>query len=284
MPHAIAALENDKHVLIEKPVALCYRDIDSLATAEAKSNGTVFVGYMRRYAPALRSAIQEIGDREIQYARVRDIIGPNAYPVAQSGTFPKRFSDIAPQDADDLAAIDASVKQQALEHEFHVQSDERTRKFLDLLGGLGTHDLSAMREVLGMPKSVLAASFKQNFWTATLDYDSFHLVYESGINDVPLFDAHIEVYTDQKIVRVEYDTPYVKGLPTTMTVREKMEQAGEQPSFQERKIRSTYEDSYTIELREWHDCVVTGRRPKTTVGDARQDLDVITMIMQAAQH
>lgn len=280
--HAIAALENNKDVFVEKPLALCHRDLDALAAAEAKSKGNVFVGYMRRYAPALQSAVDEIAGAEIQSARVRDFIGPNAGIVAQSGTFPKRLADVSQQDSDELAAVDADIKKHALETEFKVGLNERTAKFLDLLGGLGTHDLSVMRELLGMPAKVLSASFKGIFWTATFDYGGFMVSYESGINDVPVFDAHIEVYTQRKIVKVEYDTPYIKGLPRTMTVRERVGGPHVPSVYQGRHVRNTYEDSYTIELREWYDCIVQGKRPKTTTEDARQDIDLIRMILQAA--
>ena len=78
---------------------------------------------------------------------------------------------------------------------------------LALLGGLGSHDLSAMREAIGMPKSVLGARLQWPIWSALLDYDTFSVSYESGINGVPTFDAHIEIYTENKVVRVNYDTP-----------------------------------------------------------------------------
>lgn len=280
--HAITALENDKHVLVEKPLALCYRDIDALAAAEAKSKGNVFVGYMRRYAPALQSAIKEIGDHEIQYARVRDLIGPNSHFVAQSGTFPQRHADISQRDMDELKGLEDNVAAQALEVEFKMDSASHWSSQFNMLGLLGTHDLSAMREVLGMPEKVIGAGFKGDYWTATFDFGKFLVVYESCFNDVPVFDAHIEVYTKGKIVRVNYDTPFVKGLPTTMTVREKLDQQEGLPLYQERHVRQTYEDSYTIELRQWYDCIVKGRRPKTSVEDARQDVDIINMILQAA--
>ena len=48
--------------LIEKPLAQCYRDMHALLDAEKKSKGRVFVGTMRRYAPALLEAIEEIKD------------------------------------------------------------------------------------------------------------------------------------------------------------------------------------------------------------------------------
>lgn len=70
--HAILALNNDKHVFVEKPLALNLRDIGRLKEAEAASKGKVMVGYMRRYAAAFVDAIDEIGGLDkILYARVR---------------------------------------------------------------------------------------------------------------------------------------------------------------------------------------------------------------------
>lgn len=278
--HAILALQHNKNVFVEKPVALCYRDLDAIQTAEAQSKGTVFVGYMRRYAPALAQAIAEVGDRsKIQYARVRDIIGPNSHFVGQSGTFPKKFTDFQQQDTNALKALDDDIAVQALTSEFNVPLTDHTKFMLSLLGGLGSHDLCVMREAIGMPESVLAADLHRPIWSAMFQYDTFTAVYESGINDVPVFDAHIEIYTQNKIVRVEYDTPYVKGLPITITVREKVE-GGD--SYQERIIRPTYEDPYTIEFKEWYECMMQGRRPKTSTEDARNDLDIFRMLMQAS--
>jgi predicted dehydrogenase len=145
---------------------------------------------------------------------------------------------------------------------------------------LGSHDLSAMREIIGMPQQVLGASLQIPIWSVLFQYDGFPVTYESGINNVPIFDAHIEVYSEEKIVRVNYDTPYVKGLPVTMTIRERIDGA-KGDGYQERTIRKTYEDPYTLEFLEFYHCVIGNKTPKTTPEDARQDLDLFKMIMQA---
>jgi predicted dehydrogenase len=150
------------------------------------------------------------------------------------------------------------------------------------LCSLGSHDLSAMREIIGMPQRVLGASVATPIWTVLFQYDGFPVTYESGINNVPIFDAHIEVYSHEKIVRVNYDTPYVKGLPVTMTIREKIDGA-KGDGYQERTIRKTYEDPYTLEFLEFHKCVLQKGSPKTSPVDARQDLDLFKMIMQAGK-
>ncbi|KAL4920466.1 hypothetical protein BDW62DRAFT_6205 [Aspergillus aurantiobrunneus] len=279
--HALLALRNDKSVLVEKPLTSSYEDIEKLQAAEKASKGRLMVGYMRRYAPGFLDAIAEIGGlSQVLYARVRDIIGPNAAFVAQSGTYPRHFDDYAPEDSHALRDKDRTAADEALAA-FGVPANDETRRMLMALSGLGTHDLSAMREAMGMPQGVKSAVLKLPIWTATFDYGSFPVVYESGINQVPVFDAHIEVYGPDKIVRVNYDTPYIKGLPTTMTVREKTTGPRGGKGYQERHLRTTYEDSYTVEFKAWYESIVNGFEPKTSIGDARQDVDLMRMLLRA---
>ncbi|KAF2658595.1 NAD(P)-binding protein [Lophiostoma macrostomum CBS 122681] len=278
VPHALLALKHNKYCLLEKPAALCFRDIDLLIAAEKESQGKVLVGTMRRYASALEDAIKEIGGMaQIKYARVRDIIGPNALGVAQSGMFPRKFEDFSEQDTQDRLTRDTDMHEQALREEFRVPVTEASRRMLRILGALGTHDLSAMRELLGMPESVAGAVLTlPGIFSVLFKYNDFPVTYESGLINVPEFDAHIEVYSAEKVVRIQYDTPYVKGLPVTMMIRERVGDG-----FQVRNIRKTFEDPYTLELLAFHDCAVNKKVPKTSVEDARNDIELFRMILQA---
>lgn len=102
-------------MLVEKPLALNYKDLDRIIEAEKGSNGKVFVGYQRRYAEAFLDAVKEVGGMgKIQYARVRDIIGPNSAFVAQSGTFPRKFTDFKKEDSEEMVAKDHEAVKEAL--------------------------------------------------------------------------------------------------------------------------------------------------------------------------
>lgn len=138
-----------------------------------------------------------------------------------------------------------------------------------------------------MPNRCLGASLGfPGIYSSLFEYNGFSVTFESGINSVPIFDANIEVYSDDKIVRIQYDTPYVRGLPVTMTVREKTSSRPGNNSFgyQERVIRRTYEDPYTLEVLEFYDCVMHGKPIKTTCADARQDLEIFKMILVAGEN
>jgi predicted dehydrogenase len=143
------------------------RDVKRLLEAEQKSKGTVMVGYMRRYATAFLDAVKEIGGiQNLTYARVRDIIGRNAIFINQSGTFPHRFTDHAKVDSDALAEANKDWLHQGLTEDLGIEVTEEASQLWFLLGGLGSHDLSVMREALGMPKSVLGCSLNASspFW------------------------------------------------------------------------------------------------------------------------
>ncbi|KAJ6023665.1 oxidoreductase [Penicillium herquei] len=242
--HGLLALQNDKYCIIEKPLARSFQDIDRLIEAEKKSRGKVMVGTMRRFATAFTDAVAEVGGMsEIMYARVRDIIGPNFNFVNQSGTYPQRFTDYKQEDTDDRVQREAKITHQALCTEFGVAQTAKSEFLLRALGGLGTHDLSAMREILGMPQGVAGSHVEFTGWPGIFNvlfkYEGFAVSYETGVHQVPEFDAHIEVYGLNKIVRVDFDTPYLKGLPTTMTVKELLPGGG----YQERLVRKTYADN-----------------------------------------
>jgi predicted dehydrogenase len=72
------ALRADKDVFVEKPMAMNDEDLARIIEAEAKSEGTVMVGYMRRYATAFLDAVQEIGGMDqVCYAVVSTLSGRN---------------------------------------------------------------------------------------------------------------------------------------------------------------------------------------------------------------
>lgn len=135
VPQALLALKYNKYCLLEKPAALCFRDIDQLVDAEKSSKGKIFVGTMRRYATSLEDVVKEVGGMsEIKYVRVRDIIGPNALFVSQSGMFSKKFEDFSAEDTKDREAREKDIVEQALRGEFEVPVTLASISMLRMLG------------------------------------------------------------------------------------------------------------------------------------------------------
>lgn len=133
--HAILALTYDKYVLVEKPLALNYSDIDAIVEAEKKSKGKVFVGYQRRYAEAFLDAVREVGGMgKIRYARVRDIIGLNSSFVSQSGTFPQKFTDFKKADFEEMSVRSEQAVKEALVNDHGVEVTRQSMQIYELLG------------------------------------------------------------------------------------------------------------------------------------------------------
>ena len=106
-------------------------------------------------------------------------------------------------------------------------------------------------------------------------YENFTVSYESGLHNIPQFDAHLEVYSANKTVRLQYDTPYIKGLPVTMHVTENADGV-----LKETTIRKSFEDPYTLEMKAFWEMAAEGKQAKTTVQDAMQDLKLYLMAMR----
>ena len=84
--------------------------------------------------------------------------------VDQSGTLPKKFTDFGAEDTKDKNARAEDIVSQSLEKECGVPVMAESTLMWRLLGSLGSHDLSVIREALGMPSAVLGASLGYPFW------------------------------------------------------------------------------------------------------------------------
>jgi len=272
---AIAAIEQGKHVLIEKPMVLTMADADAIIAAKNKANVQVMVGYMRRFAPAFAQAMEEINTLgEIQYVKIRDIIGPNHFFIDQTHNV-QRFDDLPKSAKQERNALSQSMTDEAL-----GDVPQAIKNVYHMLCGLGCHDLSAMRELIGMPRRVASAVQWNDgrFVVAVFEYDGFYATFEMGADAQGRFDAHIEVLGQKKQLKLQYNTPYIRHLPTMLTVSET-----HNTNFQETLIRPTFKDPYTVELEYFYDLVTNGGAAKTSPEDYKDDLRLFKMIIDALQ-
>jgi predicted dehydrogenase len=268
----IDALDHGLHVLVEKPMCLAPREAEAIIAARDRSGATVMVGYMRRFAPAFLDAVERLPSLgRINFARVHDVIGRNRLIVDQTAYV------VRPDD------LDRSLIEQRWERGRRLVADAigdvppAVAGAYRLLCGLGSHDLSAMRELLGRPAGVHAARQWRDggYIAALLDYGDYVVSYETGVDDQLRFDAHIEVYGDRASMRVQYDTPYVRHLPTTLVVEETEEDA-----FTRSVRRPHLQDPYTYELEYFHAMATTGGTPKTGPEDFVEDLDLFAELVR----
>ncbi len=270
---AIAAMRHGKHVLVEKPMCLTLAEAESIIRERDAAGVRLMVGYMRRYAPAFLEAAKHIRALDtINYVRVRDIIGRNRLIIDQV------HNVIRPNDFPAGAGEDRQRRAAHLVTEaIGPVTPELTRSYR-LLCGLNSHDLSAMRELIGMPQRVLAATHWNDggYLHVIMDYGDFQAVLETGVDQQVRFDAHIEVYGETSSVRVVYDTPYIRHLPTRAFVT-----SSEGEFLTQQELRPTYADPYTRELETLHASIVEGHEIKTSAEDFTDDLRLFQWIIDA---
>ena len=276
-PHAyhaeqtLAALKNGKHVLVEKPMAMTLGDADRVIEAQKRSGLTVQVGYMRRYATAFEEAVERVRDVDgVRLARVHDVIGANALMTRPTSRV-VRGDDVSQGVMDDGKRLTEQKLLEAL-----GEAPQEIKTAYNLLLGLSTHDVSAMRELLGVPKRVLYAAARSSglYITAAFDYGDFVCHFETGIDALPRFDCHVEVYGRSQLLRLEYQTPYVRHLAAKLSV------VTAPDDLRRETVQPAFEDNFTREWEAFYKNVTTGRAPKTDPQDYRHDLELLGRMMK----
>lgn len=266
-----ASIKAQKHVFIEKPAALTADELRPLVKLNETNKKTVFVGYMRRFAPAFLALKDRLPPRdEIRHVRIRDLIRESQFFVDQTRNIFKP-TDV-PQAAIDTGRAET---QRLLKSVMGEARPDQIRAY-QVLTGLSSHSFSAMRELFGAPVKVAAArQHRGENVMVFFDYGSFTALYEAVIHDVARFDAGIDVLTLNQQFRINYDTPYIRNLPTRLEIT-----TSELNSTRTETIGPFYEDAFRVELKAFHHSVTTGEPPKTLLSDSLADLELFAEVGQ----
>ena len=267
------AVTANKHILLEKPACLTVREIDELLALTADYRKTIFVAYMRRYAPAFLAAKAEMPPAaQITHVRIFDLISEGRIFMqhSQDILYP---SDIPP----DILARGAKDRDALLREVVGVDAPADLVRAYRGLTALSSHHLSAMRELLGEPERVIAAHRTNGGANTTVMFDYGHYAahYDAVVDDLGLFDAMIEVRSHTKRLRIIYDTPYIRSLPTRLEIAE-----GTGSGVRQRILGPFYSDAFTEELKAFHRHVQDGTKPKTDLADSRRDLVLMAGIIE----
>ncbi|MGX8009440.1 Gfo/Idh/MocA family protein [Mesorhizobium sp. ORM8.1] len=268
-----AAIEAGKHILLEKPACLTVREIDELLALSKDYDKTIFVGYMRRYAPAYLAARQELPTYDdITHVRIFDLISEGRHFLKKSRNV------LYPTDIDPAILARGASERDALIREV-VGKDapaDLVRAYRGLTA-LSSHHISAMRGLLGEPKRVVAAHRTNGGanTSVTFDYGHFACLYDAVVDDLGLFDAMIEVRSNSKRVRIIYETPYIRSLPTRLEVTEAGPLGPVTKAF-----GPLYGDAFSNELEIFHRHIMDGTKPLTDLADSRRDLALMAQIIE----
>ena len=85
---------------------------------------------------------------------------------------------------------------------------------------------------------------------------------------VPDYRECLTVYCTDRIIELEFPSPYLRHLPTRLRMR----RGGAGPALETRDYRASYEEAFREELRAFH-AAATGEAPVlTTAEEARRDV------------
>jgi predicted dehydrogenase len=274
------AITAGKHVLVEKPMCVTRREADEIVAAQKGHKVVVQVGYMRRYAPAFLQGcalVKQMGP--VKFARVHDLIGSNALiinatsRVVRDEHMPKAVKKAA-------KAREETLFEEALGGKLTAD----LKKAYAIMLGLSSHDVSAMREILGLPKGVLFAACRGRagpgdvgiYLAAAFDYGPYICQFETGIDRIARFAAYLEVYGEERVVRVQYDTPYVRNSPVRLVVTEANRHGG----VTELNAHPGWGDPFVEEWKAFYQNVTENKAPKTSPADFIQDLELFAEMIR----
>ncbi len=266
--HCLAAR---KHVFVEKPLCLLREHVEKLVQQSARLPSLcAMVGYMRRFAPPFLELKKHIEKEKIEYVNMRDVICEGGFFMKQSNRlhYPRDIAADAAQQGRDLLAT--QLKQAC------GTTDKVAQRAYQVLTGLSSHSLSAMRELFGVPRAVLSAHVHKNgeMIIIVFDYGSFYLSYEVLIHNVVHFDASIEVLTNASSYTLRYNTPYIPNLPLSLVVTRSNARHTSTTEY-----GPYYIDPFMAELEHLHMCLQTNATPKTRFADALEDFMLFEKIM-----
>ncbi len=80
---AVKLLQNDVHVLIEKPIAMSVHECSEIKKAISNSKSKAAVGHIERFNPAIQALIADLGDKKVINCRIN-----------RMNPFPNRIQDV----------------------------------------------------------------------------------------------------------------------------------------------------------------------------------------------
>ena len=270
------ALKKGKHVFVEKPVTLCSDELEEIIELKKNyQNQVVMIGYMRRYTQTYLKAKEILSEdkRPIEYLRMRDNILEGPFYIGQ--TRPIFYPSDVPKDK---IVEGSKLKEEQLAKAIGADATKTQKTAYTMLTGLGCHTLSAVREIVGLPKCVkhVSTNCDGGQMIVVLEYDGFMGIYELVNNQNFVdFDASIEFFQGFKKTKIKYETPYIRYQPTTLQVIDSSKTDTKTINY-----GPYYIDPFQTELLEFARCIKENTSPKTCLEDARDDFKLFEQIIK----
>ncbi|MFV0431055.1 MAG: Gfo/Idh/MocA family protein [Alphaproteobacteria bacterium] len=270
--HAKYAIDAQKPVLLEKPACLLASEAEELAHYAKVKQAPVMIGYMRCYTRAFNLAKEHlINFGDITHIRTFDLQREGPY------FFNQVEEPFVPSDLSKNAIIEAQkIELQNREAIIGKDAPDLLWKCYRVLTGAAIHNFAVLRNLIGSPENVLTASYSKGGENinAVLDYGNFTCLYEIVIDNIARVDAYVQVMGEYKDMKLCYDTPYIRNLPTKLILQNSSEDSNEHI------IKGPYyDDPFQKELLHFYDVIVHHTPIQTPIKDAVLDIQLAEKIL-----
>ncbi len=281
---AVAALDAGLHVLCEKPLALTLDGCDRIKAARDRAGRVLQVAYMKRHDPAFHRALALLPDRisEVKLISV-EVNDPDQdpfvahLPMTVPGDLPPALRERSRAAAREQLGIAAGG----------AMSEAGMRA---LSGGFLSslvHDVSVVHGVLAhfgceLPEAADHGAFFDDGRGVQLGFGlpgggrvtMTHL----ALPGVPDYTERITVYCTDRIVELTFPSPYLRHLPTRLTLR----RSGGGHALETQDHRASYEEAFREQLRAFHAACCGTAPVATPLEQARRDVALLTSAFRKA--
>ena len=281
---AIAALDAGLHVLCEKPLALTVEDCDDIIAARDRSRCVAQVAYMKRFDPAVRRACEVLPNDPTAIRLITvEVNDPDQHPFVAH--LPMHAADDIPAGLRDEAR-DKTARQLRQAAGRDLDSAGARALGSGFLSSL-VHDVAVVRGLLRHVGEDLpsTADFGAHFDDGrgvelgiSLPWGGRVSMRHLNLPGVPDYTERITVYCTDSIVELVFPSPYLRHLPTRLTVRRS---AGGH-SLETSEFRASYEEAFREELRAFHAAVVGTAPVETPLEDGRHDVELLISAFRRA--
>jgi len=272
---AMVAISFKKHVFVEKPLAFNTRQAEEIIKAAKKNNIIVQVGYMKPYDPGFEYFLNRFRQLNVvSHIRMHNFAGdytfiPRIYDLCKiSHTSPEERKRRAKEQDD------------AVIEEIGTNEPHYMKAYMNMLLGT-THDSVLLREMLGDDISVYSASIDNNGQIiAILQSRDFRFTWESHfITKRMKWDENMYVYSPECELSLHFPSPYLKNAVTKVHINENESERGANRDIE---VTASFDESYKREWREFRDCVLTLKQPKTDAEGGLLDIALASKIIKKA--
>ncbi|NHB94494.1 Gfo/Idh/MocA family protein [Photorhabdus cinerea] len=279
-PLVSQALKAGKHVFCEKPLCFTVKEAEEIEIILKKIDKIVMIGYMKRYDPGFKYALDIINKIENpRYTQVT-ILHPSEqqyfdmHEVLRFNDIPKDIKEEKIQEQNRILASAVGNIEENIKYIYH-----------DAMLSSMVHNINLIRAMFGEPIGVLSTQIWPIYSyyptiSTVLDYgENHHIIltwsYLSGVRN---YIEELSVYSDSERIKAKFSSPFLKNIPTI--VSQEYMQDGKLITSE---VEVSYDNAFKEELRVFYQCVINNNNVITDVLDAKEDIKLLQSIL-AANH